>query len=392
MTQAATLNAGSQKREYPASALYLDCGPLQLADAPADAERIPVRMLIRSHEGVERYGEAWYHDFAGMRRKASVPIDYLHDPQQIIGYLDTFEEKRDGMWASGYLIPFDEDPVVGRIVHQARAGVPYEASIYFGGNGMRVEEVGHNASAQVNGKNVKGPAVIFRDWPLRGVAVCPYGADGQTRTKLAAGETIQVSISRPEENTMTDTPEVLEKKRGVLAGLAALLGLGGAAAEPDAAGDAAGAKQAAQPAKADPPSTAESLAAAKAESPASEGQADATPTTPTAQTAASDRGDLQRFLDAFGDQGARWLAEGLDFQAAQTRRIAQVEEELSVANKKLEAVAKLRGEDEPAEFSDVGDDDGTGPTKEERFRLGDKRARMASLVSGMRGGARKSKK
>jgi len=378
MTTTTTLDARSGKREYPASALYLDCGPLQLGDAPAEADRIPVKMLIRSNEGVERYGEAWYHDFSGMRRKASVPIDYLHDPEQVIGYLDTFEQKRDGMWASGYLIPFDDDPIVGRIVHQARAGVPYEASIYFGGNGMRVEEVGHNASAQVNGKNVKGPAVIFREWPLRGVAICPYGADGQTRTKLAAGETIRATIISREETSMSDTPEVLEKKRGILAGLAALLGLGSDdAGDTAGGGDAAASKQASKPDQADPPPP-PAAAPAGSDAQKSEGQADE-PATPETQQAAADRGDLKRFLDAFGDAGGRWYAEGLDFEAAQARRIAQLEEDLAAANKKLDAVSQLRGEEEPAQFDEADQDD---PDARERRRLsnalGDNLGRFAA--------------
>lgn len=36
--------------------------------------------------------------------------------------------------------------------------------------------------APVNGYDFEGPGVIIREWPLRGVAICPYGADANTES------------------------------------------------------------------------------------------------------------------------------------------------------------------------------------------------------------------
>lgn len=175
---------------------------------------------------------------------------------------------------------------------------------------------------------------------------------------------------------MSDTPDVLEKKRGILAAIADLFGLGSPpAGDTAAAGEPAASNQA----SADPPPPPEAAPAASHAEQQGEGQADE-PTAKETQQAAADRGNLSRFLDAFGDVGGRWYAEGLNFEAAQTRRIAQLEEDLAQAQKQLEAVGKLRGEEEPAQFDEADADDGTGPSSTERFRLGDRRARMAHLI------------
>jgi hypothetical protein len=49
----------------------------------------------------------------------------------------------------------------------------------------------------VNGFQFAGPGIVIREWPLRGVAVCPYGADMNTRSELAQGESIPVTFTSP---------------------------------------------------------------------------------------------------------------------------------------------------------------------------------------------------
>jgi hypothetical protein len=332
-------------REYPLSALYVASGPLQLGDAPADAERVPVEMLVRSNEAVERYGQQWFHDFAGMRAKSRVLIDYRHDPDQVIGYLDTFEVRRDGLHASGFLVPFDEDVTRG-IIYRAKAGVPYEASIYFGGNGMRIEEVSPNAQAQVNGKKVQGPAVIFREWPLRGVAVVPYGADGKTRTKLQNEGTIAVPVVRAEETPMTNEKRAADEpltKKGFFEALAQALGFRGNDEAPaKTEGDGLGDSPAPEPKTIEPErAKQEEGADVRAKVQLADPPA-ASPETPP------DRSACKRFLDAFGPDGGQWYADGLSFEEAQARHTAKLSERLAKLEGRLAAVD--RGEEEPAEF------------------------------------------
>jgi hypothetical protein len=71
------------------------------------------------------------------------------------------------------------------IYQKGKAGVPYEASIDWRGPGILIEELQEGAVATVNGQQVQGPLKIVRKWPLRAVAVTPYGQDSDTRTSFA---------------------------------------------------------------------------------------------------------------------------------------------------------------------------------------------------------------
>jgi hypothetical protein len=68
-------------------------------------------------------------------------------------------------------------------------------------------------SAKVNGYTQPGPATIFRQWKLRGVAVCPYGYDKNTSTRLSngslAGE-VDLPISLTQSPTMEKATPAVE--------------------------------------------------------------------------------------------------------------------------------------------------------------------------------------
>lgn len=124
--------------------------------------------------------------------KSRIPIDYVHDAKEIIGYLNHFDSESGDLVASGALVPFKDSDRATEIIHKSKEGVPYEASINFGGDGIKVEDVPEGAVAQVNGYQFEGPGVIVREWPLRGVAVCPYGADMNTESAMAFSNNKQV--------------------------------------------------------------------------------------------------------------------------------------------------------------------------------------------------------
>jgi len=80
-----------------------------------------------------------------------------------------------------------------------REGVPYEASINFGGDGIKIQELGDGETTEVNGARFDGPGIVVREWPLRGVAICPYGADMNTAcVEMAAGKTYAASVCHAE--------------------------------------------------------------------------------------------------------------------------------------------------------------------------------------------------
>lgn len=107
-------------------------------------------------------------------------------------------------------MPYKESDRASEIIHKARAGVPYEASINFGGPGIKVEEVAEGRAAQVNGYQFDGPGIIVREWPLRGVAVCPYGADMNTRSELAQDQSIPVTFTQSGKEPPMSEPKLAE--------------------------------------------------------------------------------------------------------------------------------------------------------------------------------------
>jgi len=213
-------------RDIPAAACFLAAGEIQTARKNADDKSAPLRLVARSGKAIEHpYWGNIVHDLSGVRmHKNRIPVDYVHDPKEIIGYLNHFDSTSGDLVTSGALVPFKDNDRATEILHKMDAGVPYEASINFGGDGIRLEDLPAGKTTMVNGYELTGPAVIVREWPLRGVAICPYGADMNTESKnfVDDKQTIRATVltTKPEtteENIMeNDTPaevaEVVEPK------------------------------------------------------------------------------------------------------------------------------------------------------------------------------------
>lgn len=208
----------TKQKTVPRAALRFRV-PVQFAKAKekaADAEEAggetPITMLARSAEPISH----WYwgkiaHDMQGMQlRKETLPLDYCHDPGQIVGYADKFTADDDGLTVAGKLVSVFAGDRVDEITRKAAKGIPYEASIDFYGP-MRLEEVHEGFSAQCNGKQIDGPALIVREWTLNAVAVCPLGADPNTRSQFAAGEPDQINVTLfSEHDPMAEKPASTE--------------------------------------------------------------------------------------------------------------------------------------------------------------------------------------
>jgi hypothetical protein len=176
-------------KEVPANACTFKCGEFEFAETQSDAKLFPFKMKARS-AGVISH---WYwgrivHDMSGMQlRKESCPIDYDHNSFQIIGYGKKFTANNEGLQVEGSLVALANEPSdkAYEVYQKGKAGIPYEASIDWRGPGIVIEELSEGASAQVNGETVQGPISIVRKWPLRAVAVTPYGQDSDTRTSFS---------------------------------------------------------------------------------------------------------------------------------------------------------------------------------------------------------------
>jgi|TARA_A100001037_G_scaffold40607_1_gene31720 hypothetical protein len=204
----------TNRSEAPSNAFTLS-GECQVNFSHSDGESNShkVTLLARSSQPIEH----WYwgnvvHDLDGMRlTKDRIPLDFNHDANEIIGYLDEFEVTKEGLVCRGELTPFKDDDRASEIIFKAKAGVPWEASIAFGGDGIKVENIAKGASAKVNGYELEGEAAVIRSWPFRGCAICPQGADENTSSSVfSGGDPVVVEFINGDEEMSEDRQDVAE--------------------------------------------------------------------------------------------------------------------------------------------------------------------------------------
>jgi len=209
-------------KEVPANALQLNVGRTKFVAGEKGANTAPVSLVARTGQPISH----WYwgrivHDLSGFFINGSddkrVTIDYCHNDHEILGYLDKFNPSDKQLDTSGELVWKNEDDRAYEVSIKGDAGVPYEASIDFGGDGTVIEELDVGASAEVNGYTFEGPGVIVRKWPLRGVAICPHGYDQGTGSQFTRDgdgpeQTVSVTTLTRKETEMSkddkpaDTP------------------------------------------------------------------------------------------------------------------------------------------------------------------------------------------
>lgn len=309
----------SETKQVPRAALHFSIGEFELGDNGDDAKSAPFRMVARSGRPIEH----WYwgnvvHDLDGMRlSKGRIPIDYCHDEREVIGYANQFDNGSGDLVVSGALVPYKDSDRATEIIYKQKQGIPYEASINFGGDGIKLEQVPEGRSVAVNGTMFSGPGVVIREWPLRGVAVCPYGADANTSTEFSSGQDVAVEIT---EAPMPDEQlnEQVEDKQPV--------------AEVVEESTTVEAENLADP------DTAEEQATPEAE------------TVEATEPEASQLSEGLRFLDAFGDQGGVWFAQGKTFAEATKLFVDKLKTENAELRQRLSAQQSF-GEAEPVKFS-----------------------------------------
>lgn len=299
--------------KIPANAC-LFAGEIEFGDNGEGAKSVPITMKARSAQPIDHpfWGRV-VHDMEGMTlHRNRLPIDYAHGEE--IGYLNKFDNTNDGLTVSGALVPTNSpsDPAT-KVIARQRGGVPYEASINFGGDGIRIQSVGEGEYAEVNGYRFEGPGVIIRHWPLRGVAVCPYGADMNTESKfnkadLFSAQLITKEPEMPEATPPVEAPEVT-------------------------------------PAAVETPAVQDTPAEVAAETPET---VEATPA-PEATELSQERTEAKRFCEAFGEQGAVWFAQGVSFDACYKLSLESMRKELAELRQKL-SVGTVDGETSPVEF------------------------------------------
>jgi len=339
-------------KEAPASACQLTGGNAELA--ATENGKTPIRMLARSAQPIDH----WFwgrvvHDMAGVTHKDKMPIDYMHLDGACnlpIGVLDKIDAGNDGLFVEGNLIETGRpDDQVPGLLALSRGGVPFESSINFAGDGISYEFIDEDQFTEVNGFKFEGPGIVIRTWPLRGVAVCPYGADGNTSAEFSrrAGGEQTFSLTPIEDPQMTKGTKLSS----------------GAAVEEQKTEE----KPAEQKAAAETKSEEKPAEKAAEEKPA---ESTATPE-PQAAALAQVRAEAKRFRESFGDKGAVWFAEGLTYEEARAKQLSELTasvKTLTEENAKLKKNLNLaQGEQEPVSFDEADKKKRSGFVSKIRF-------------------------
>ena len=337
-------------KSVPAAALHFRAGVVDFTKhANAAIGSSNISMIARSGQPIDHWSWGMVgHDLEGVKVKDKIPIDYSHDTGEIIGYLDSFEVTGDGLRAGGKLVSFTETDRAAEVAYKSREGIPYEASINFGGDGIEVEQVDEGETTEVNGYTLTGPAAVIRSWPLRGVAVTPYGADANTESEIfnSGGDVAVDFINRNEVTTMASeqsTADVAvddQVENSIKETDADQVDEETAEAVDDTAID-----------ETDEAAEAEPTAEADADAEAVDNES-----SEPAEAAALSLADGQRYLERFGEAGAVWFVEGKTFGECIDLHIEGLESELEhLRDEKGELRQRVaavdRGEDDPLGFS-----------------------------------------
>ncbi|NLG44782.1 MAG: hypothetical protein GX547_16190 [Phycisphaerae bacterium] len=293
-------------------------------------DAVPVHIAARTAEPLDH----WYwgrcvHDLDGCNvHKERLALDYCHDDDQIVGFLDGFEHREDALWCDGQLVLTTDR--AREILANHKAGVPYEASIAFDlDDGLVVEQLSQGATAQVNGRLLEGPLLIFRQWSLRGVAICPHGYDKHTHTEFCRSNPAAARFTAPavdpaaeSDDDPAETPE------------------DEAAPDPDAEnGDAAA-----------PPATDEPTPEAQ---PVDQIDDQAAGDPPPADATEQRAREGAAFVAEFGEtRGAAYFVRGLSLEAARAEFTRDLAAENDQLRTRLAAIGAELGDSEPAEFAD----------------------------------------
>jgi len=188
----------TETRKAPAAALHF-AAPCELA-ASAEKDGVtkaPIHMVASSGQPFEHWywGRVVVDVESMVLNKDRYTLDWCHWESEILGY--GVATVREGQLAiDGELISTRNDDRSREVMLKGEAGVPFEASIKFDRSaGLVIEQYDAGTEAVVNGQTIPGPINVLRQTLLRGVAVCPYGADPYTESEFSADVNREIELT-----------------------------------------------------------------------------------------------------------------------------------------------------------------------------------------------------
>lgn len=332
---------------------------LKLTSNGDGAKTAKVTVVARSGDAIDHpYWGTFVHDFAGMSVKPKIPLDYNHDPDDSIGYLNKFDTSTGNLICSGVIVLVngaedgDEDDDVTALVAKMEAGIPYEASIEFDDE-MTLEYVPEGMSVNVNGRDIAGPVTVIRQWTLKAVAICKFGCDDNTSSELQLSK----NKSKPEKGFFVHMSKHNKRGKQMSSKNESVVTVEAPAvveAQPAEVAPVAGAEV---ETKLSEPS-AEAIPAVEADKPAevldpaTPEPAKADPALALSKTveAVDPRAEFKLFVATFGDKAADYYAKGMSLSQATEEFVKFLKADNDGLKQRLAAMP--RGMDAPVKFSD----------------------------------------
>jgi hypothetical protein len=206
------------RNETPPKEAFEFRSPLHFAeetDAGDGKKRIELTGIT-----AHRFRHWWWgdtvFDVSGFKKPGrNIPVDFNHDDNEAIGYVDEITTGTDRVKFGGYLTPFRDGDRASEIIAKSKSGVPYQCSVSL--RDVEYERLADkNTFAVVNGVKMSGPLTIFRKYVTDGIAVCLYGSNPNTTSSIfKKGNDMSIDHNSGTEESKTESTPQSEDGRAV---------------------------------------------------------------------------------------------------------------------------------------------------------------------------------
>ena len=166
-----------------------------------EEKRVKIKVITSSileHPGLGRFR---VKTETAAPSKDRVPLDYNHNEEEVIGYVENFQCNADAITADGVvLIGDDSSDAAKTFAQNIDGGVPFEASAFL--------DLSEAESVELEDGVTEWSGAL-----IRGVAVCPYGTDRKTTVSLRLGETN--FVVRLKNKSSNNEDEVMDEEKKV---------------------------------------------------------------------------------------------------------------------------------------------------------------------------------
>lgn len=330
--------AAKKTKQVPAAAFRMSA-EVELGDNGGNSTSAPIKIMARSGGPVVSpyFDYPIYHDFSSMSHKPRILLDYRHDDDDPVGYLNHFDTSTNDLVVSGAITSIEPGDTADKVMKRNRVGQPLEASIDFRGP-ADFEELGANQTARVNGRDVVGPALIVKRWMLRAVALCPHGMDPSTYAQFSEKDTITVSFSKHTPEQSTGDKQMSAETTPVEADEAVETVVDTDKKETEG--------------KADETKPEVSTPVEGEDKPVEAGKTEGDkPVEVNGQKEVLSESQVpgERFLQTFGEKGGVYFAKGMTFESALLEHVKQLSQENAELKQRMQA---SRGAETPVSFSE----------------------------------------